>query len=490
MIHLPLMLVVFYLAMAFITPLLGRLKKFSSRYFGVAVSAAGLLIVGATAFHVFDAGPFRYFPGNWASPVGIEIVVDEITVLLQLTIAVIGFLVSVYSVDDLDREIDERMHNWFYVIYFLMMAALNGLVMSFDLFNIFVFTEIGTLTACAMVAIKSKRVCLRAAINYLILSTLGSGMILMGIALIYMVTGHLNIGAVAQVLPEATEAFTWNVRIALSLFVVGFGIKSALFPLHLWLPDAHSSAPTPSSALLSGVVLKVFIVVIGRIVFQMFGVELFVQIPIPLVILTLATMGIFLGSLFAITQTDIKRMLAYSSVAQVGYIFMGIALVSARGATGGLLHIFNHAVMKSLLFTAAGAIIYKTGIRKIDDLNGIGYKMPLTMAAFGVGALSMVGIPGTSGFFSKLWLALGALDAGQPFFVLVIIISSLLNSVYYLPIIVRAFFGGGSGKFTMDQLPWKMLLPLVILAAINLYFGILPGSLVRLAEQAAAIWLH
>ena len=488
--HLPILLIIMYFVAAFTLPLLNQKKGFPGNSFAIAVTSLGLIIAAVSLYNVATSGGYSYFPGNWTSTTGIEIVIDWVTIFLHLTINLIGLLILFYCRKDLAREIKPGTEHWYYTIYFLLMAALNALVMSFDLFNIFVFTEIGTITACALVAIKPKRLCLEAGLKYLILSTLGSGMILLGISLIYMVTGHLNIGEVAQVLPGAYELYPWNILAALSLFIIGFGLKSALFPLHVWLPDAHSSAPTPSSALLSGLVVKVYIIVIARIIYQMFGKDLFVQIPIPEVILLFATFGIFAGSLMAISQTDIKRMLAYSSVAQVCYIFLGLALVTSRGIEGGLLHVFNHAVMKSLLFLCAGTVIYKTGIRKIEDLGGIGYSMPITMIAFSVGALSMVGLPGFSGFISKLYLAFGALDAGKPFYVAVILLSSLLNGVYYLPIVVKAFFGQQRRKFALDQVPVMMLVPIVILAGINIFFGIFPGSLQQLVNLAAAVWLQ
>jgi len=469
---------------------MGRLKKFPVGWFAVGIASVALAISAASAWNVAAVGPFSYYPGGHTSAtIGIEISVDWITVLMHLTISLIGVIILVYSHTDLSREIGDSSQTWYYTLFLLLMAALSGLAMASDLFNIYVFTEISTLAACALVAIKPKRLCVEAALKYLILSTLGSGMVLLGIGLIYMVTGHLNIGAIAEVLPGAYQLHPWNILVALSLFIIGFGIKSALFPLHVWLPDAHSSAPTPSSAILSGLVVKINIIIIARIIFQMYGVPIFSSIPIPEVILLLSTFGIFAGSLMAIAQTDIKRMLAYSTVAQVCYIFLGIALVTKTGVIGGLLHVFNHAVMKTLLFLAAGAIIYKTGIRKIDELSGIGFRMPLTMAVFSVGALSMVGIPGFSGFISKLFLAFGSLDAGKPFYVAVILLSSLLNAIYYLPIVVRAFFGHGDRKFSWDGLPILMVVPMVVLAAINVYFGILPGGLLYFVERAATTWL-
>ncbi|NLO88480.1 MAG: monovalent cation/H+ antiporter subunit D family protein [Firmicutes bacterium] len=489
--HLPVLLVALYLAAALGLPLLGRNKKFPAGLFAVGVAGCGLILAAASAWHVAGTGTYSYFPGGHQAPLGIEITIDWVTVFLHLTINLLAVLVLIYSTADLSRELGGgRAKTWYYSLFFLLLAALNGIVMAFDLFNIFVFTEIGTIAACALVAIRPKRLCVEAAFKYLVLSALGSGMVLLGIGLLYMVTGYLNIGAMAQALPKAFAMYPWNVLVALSLFVIGLGTKAALFPLHVWLPDAHSSAPTPSSAALSGLVIKVYAVAMARIIFQAYGAELFSRIPVPDVILVFSTAGIFAGSVLAIGQTDIKRMLAYSSVAQIGYIFLGFALVTMNGIVGGILHIFCHAVMKSLLFLAAGAIIFKTGIRKIEDLAGMGYRMPLTMAAFSIGALSMVGIPGFSGFISKYYLAFGALAADRPVYVAVILLSSLLNAVYFFPIVVRAFFGHKEKQMTWDRLPWAMTVPMVVLAALTVILGILPGGLVRIAELAAGAWLN
>lgn len=488
--HFPVIIVVMYLGFAFLLPLLGRKKTSFAGWCAVGVAAVGFVLATITAWTVARLGPYSYFPGGHGVSIGIEIAVDWIAVFMLITVNLLGFIILVYSLADLKREISEGLRPWFYSIFFLLLASLNGLAMAFDLFNIYVFTEIATIAACALVAIRPKRFCVEAALKYLILSALGSGMVLLGVGLIYMVTGQLNMGEIAQVLPGAFSLYPWNILVALSLFIVGFGIKAALFPLHVWLPDAHSSAPTPSSAILSGLVLKAFVLVIARIIFQVFGLDLFSRIPIPEAILFLSTLGIFAGSLLAIGQTDIKRMLAYSSVAQICYIFLGFALLSKNGIMGGLLHVFNHAVMKTLLFLAAGSIIYKAGTRKIEDLSGIGYRMPLTMTVFGIGALSMVGIPGFSGFISKYYLALAAMDSGMPFYLGVILLSSLLNAIYYFPIIIRAFFGQGKQSFSWDGLPWAMVLPLLVLAGINIFFGLMPGGLVRLVELAAGTWVN
>lgn len=482
--HLPILIILLYLGSALLIPLLAG--RFSSRWLAVAAAALALILSGLSAWHVAEGGTYSYFFGSHSAPFGVEFAVDWVTVLLHLTINFIGLAILVYC----NKEIDFAIQSWFYTLFLLLMVALNGLVMAYDLFAIFLFTELGTLTACALVAVKPKALCVEAAFKYLILSTLGSGLILLGISLIYMATGNLNLGALGATLPSAYTIYPWNIRIALSLFIVGFGIKSALFPLHIWLPDAHSASLTPTSAIHSSLVVKIYIIAAARIIFQAFGDSLISVLPLPQVLLLLATFGIFAGSLLAMLQTDIKRMLAYSTVAQISYIFLGIGLMTKTGVMGGLLHVINHGIMKSLLFLAAGTIIAKTGSRKIEDLSGMGYRMPLTMTVFSIGALSMVGIPGFSGYVSKLYLAFGAMEAGKPLFVVIILLSSLLNAFYYLPIVVRAFFSPGRHNFTWDGLSWQEAVPMLALAAVTIYFGLLPGVLVNLAKMAAAGWLN
>ncbi len=229
-----------------------------------------------------------------------------------------------------------------------------------------------------------------------------------------------------------------------------------------------------------------------KILFNVFPKELFIIIPIFDIILILASLSILFGSIFAIAQEDIKRMLAFSSIAQIGYVFLGIGLANQAGLTGGILHIFNHAFMKAMLFLSAGAIIYCTGIRKIDQLKGIGAKMPLVMGVFAVGAMAMVGIPTTNGFISKLYLALGTLDAGKPFYLGIILVSSFLNVLYYFPIIINAFFGEPEGEeeneIEVKKLPLQMSIPLLILAAGVLFFGIFPRHMLILVERAVAMF--
>lgn len=484
--HMPILIIISCLLSAFIIPISGRYRNKIAGPLVRFVVISNTVMIAFLLYHVTKYGAFQYFLGDWAPPWGIALTVDALSLFMILVINGLSVLILIYATKELSHDIGPQLEPWYYTLYILLVGALSAISLSNDIFNIFVFTEIATITACGIIAIKPNRDCIEASLKYMILSTLGSGLILLAIALVYMITGHFNLDFIAIQIPLVQGIYPLNVLVSLALFIVGFGIKAALFPLHVWLPDAHSSAPSPSSAVLSGVVVKVYTIVLLRIIFRVYGQELFTAIPIDSIILMMATLAIFAGSLFAIAQDDIKRMLAFSSVAQIGYIFLGIALVSETGIIGGVLHVANHALMKSLLFLSAGAIIYKTGYRKISDLEGIGFIMPLSMTAFSIGALSMVGIPGLNGFISKFYLALGALDAGKPFYAIVIIISSMLNAIYYLPIVLKAFFGGGEHtSFKADGLPISMSIPLVVIGIACLYFGLLPGSLLELVGKVA-----
>ncbi len=486
MTHVPVFVIISCLGLAFALPVLCRFRPRPAGWLVRALLMLNTALVARVLLFVNHQGTFYYHLGSWPPPWGIELSIDYLGLFTALVVHGVSLAVVFYAQTDLAGEVDPRMHHWYYTLFLLLLASMTGICFSGDFFNIFVFVEIATIGACGIIALKRHPDCVEASLKYLILSTLGSGLILLSLAILYMVTGHLNLRYIAQHMPTAWAAYPLNVNISLALLVVGFGVKAALFPLHIWLPDAHSSAPAPSSAILSGVLVKIYAVALIRLIHTVYGHKLHQMIPVTQVLLLLATLAIFAGSLFAIGQRDIKRMLAYSTVAQMGYIFLGVALLTENAVVGGVTHIFNHALMKSMLFMAAGAVVYQKGFRRISDFHGLGREMPITMAVFGIGALSMVGIPGFNGFISKVYLAIGALDAGRPVYVAVILISSLLNAAYYLPIVTRAFFNQETGPatFRVDRLPLSMKATLVILGGLCIYFGLVPGSLLRLVQKA------
>ncbi|HAZ31481.1 MAG TPA: oxidoreductase, partial [Dehalococcoidia bacterium] len=402
-----------------------------------------------------------------------------------LTISLVSLLAVIYSKKYIERELPGGKITSYYTLILLLIGGMLGAVVTGDLFNLFVLTEIFSVAAYALVPIAGKRGSLIASYRYLILASIGTSLILLATGYLYVITGTLNMADLSARLPAFYDS--WVVFGALAFLLVGFGIKTALFPLHTWLPDAHSIAPSPISVILSALVIKVGAYSLIRVLFTIFRIELVTgPIPVAPALTWVAAAAILAGSLFAISQTDIKRMLAYSSVAHIGYVMLGIGLAVEMGMTGGILHIFNHALAKGCLFFCAGAVIYKTGIRRIDDFRGLGRKMPLTATAFTLAAASMVGIPPTAGFVSKFYLSLGAVETGGWIFIIVILIGSLMTAVFYLRVINLIYFSGDKheGKVQMDELPLSMLIPIMTLALGSSIFGIFAWVPLRLVEPA------
>ncbi len=499
---LPFLCVIALLITSFCMPVLARWKKDFCAPLATLVVGAVFITSLFIAYHVGQGNIIRYGVSGWPPPVGIEIVVDPITSLMIMLLSGICFLILVFSFAAIKHELQRIVTGWYYAAFMLCLAGMTGLVISNDVFNMYVFIEVTGISAVALVASKGTRQATEAALKYLLLATIGSGFILFGIGLIYMITGNLNITYIAQELLPVKDNYPFLIWTAISFLVVGFGVKSALFPLHLWLPDAHSSAPSPSSAVLSALVVKVYIIAFMKILFIAFGLEIFHETFIRHLIIVLAVIAMLAGSFFAFVQIELKRRLAYSTVAQVGYIFLGIGLGTPWGLAAGLLHIMVHAFMKTCLFLCAGAIYFQTGRKHVNEFSGMGYKMPITMGAFTIASFSMVGIPLFGGFISKYGLALGSLEADLPIIIMVIILSGLLNATYYFPIIGQAYFSQNghnehhaegehqeTKKFQRDQIPLGMLIPIIILALGIIYLGIFPGTIFNFINQTVTALL-
>ncbi|OWZ83910.1 complex I subunit 5 family protein [Natranaerobius trueperi] len=491
--HLPIIAVLIGILVSFVLPGFNLWKKDLKEKVTFSALAIMFIISIIMLVEILYNGPFMYEVGSWQAPWGIELNIDYLAVYMTTIITGIALLVFIFASRDLPYELAENALTLYYPLFLLLIASMIGMVVTNDLFNIFVMLEITLITSVAIIAIKENKDTIEASIKYLILNALGSAAILMGIALIYMITGYLNMTFIAEELAANYYKYPSVIMAVVALFLVGFGVKSALFPMYVWLPDAHGSAPSPSSAVLSGLVVKVYIVALVRFYFMVLPSDVLVFMPVNEILLVLGSLGMIFGSMFAIIQEDIKKMLAYSSVGQIGYIFLGIGFLSVTGLQGGLFHILTHAINKSMLFLIAGAIIYATGIRKISDLKGMGLRYPTIMISFTLGALAMVGIPGTNGFISKWYLASGALDSGNAFFVLIILISSMLNGVYYLPIVVNSFFGEFKGCKVFSKqckkLPWQLTLPITVLSFLVVFIGLFPTLPLDLVEQASEILL-
>ena len=472
--HLPVLTVVIPLIAGFLTPIVGWIDKRLAWYWVMLAMFVVLLIAGSNLATVIDSGTIHYKLGGWDPPFGIEYVIDLLNGFVCLIIAFIGFMVSIYSLESVKKEIPGKTTP-FYSVFLLLITGLMGMTITGDIFNFYVFLEISSLTAYALIAMGDRGDGVVASFNYLIMGTVAASFILLGIGYLYAVTGTLNMADMQSLLPDLYESRV--VLAALAFFMAGFSIKVGLFPLHAWLPDAYTHAPSTASALIAGLMTKVGVYAMIRFMFGVFTPEFVIDVNMTEILTWAAALAIIVGSVLAIAQSDIKRMLAYSSISQIGYILLGFGLVNVIGMQGGLLHIMNHAFMKCALFLVAGAIFYRTGIRNIYQFQGLGKKMPVTTTVFLVAALSMIGVPGTVGFTSKWYLALGSIEADQWIFVAVILVSSLLNIVYFWRIFDNIWFGHPHEieNIKRDEAPLTMLVPMVILGILCIYFGFFAG---------------
>lgn len=432
-------------------------------------------------------GFISYEMGGWAPPIGIELRVDLLAVYLLILVSLIATAVLVYGRQSVATEIKADLRGWYYTMYLLCLCGLLGIVITGDAFNAFVFMEISSLSMYTLIAMGKDRRALAAAYQYLILGTVGATMYVIGIGLLYTITGTLNLVDMADRLPPllATPAAIAG----MAFIMVGLSLKIALFPLHLWLPNAYAFAPSVTTAFLAATATKVSIYLLMRYLYSVFGFAFSVeQTPIPEIILILSILAIFAGSLTAVFQENVKRMLAYSSVAQIGYITLGIAIANATGLTGSLVHIFNHAIMKGALFMLIGGIALQIGNVRVSDMAGVGKQMPLTMFAFVLGGFSMLGVPGTVGFVSKWYLAVGALENGWWWLVVLLMLSSLLVLAYMGRVVEVAFFRERpAGAQQLTEAPKAMIMTSWVFILACIYFGFDTSFTVDVAEQAVSV---
>jgi multicomponent Na+:H+ antiporter subunit D len=483
--RMPMLIIIFSLVIAFLMPIFARWKKEICGPIVTAVTGISFLFSLFLLALVFHKGDYRIYLGGFAPPWGIELHINHLAALMVALITGFCFLISVYSLAGLDREIPPQKVGWYYTAYLLLMTGMVGMMVTNDLFNMYVFLEIVGISSCAVVIAKGTKEATEATLKYLLLATLGSGFIVFAIGFLYTITGNLNIAFIAVELKEVAAGFPFVIWTSIGFLLVGFGLKAALFPLHVWLPDAHSSAPFPSSALLSGLVVKVYIIAYFKILYGVFGPEILAERNITGLLTGMAATAIVAGSIFAFTQKDLKRRLAYSTVSQVGYIFLGLSLGTPWGVKAALLHMVIHAFMKVCLFLAAGNIYFQTGKRNVTLFTGLGRVMPLTMACFTVASLSMVGIPAFAGFISKYGLAMGSIEAGKSGLVALVVLSGLLNAMYYFPIIWQSFFTGSRDeKAALERLPLLLTAPVFLLACGILFLGLFPGPLLKAIDGA------
>lgn len=469
MTHLPVLIVVVPLLSAALCVLFNNRK---SAWFITLLASLFCFYASINLIQIVqEVDVISYTLGGWEAPLGIELRIDALTALMLLVLSGSALLVSIYALKSVEKEIPVQNQVLFYTALLLVKAGLIGICVTGDAFNIFVFLEISSLSSYAIISLGRDRRALHASYQYLIMGTIGATFILIGIGFMYVMTGTLNIQDLSQRLPVVSD--TNAIHAAFAFITIGVGIKAAMLPLHQWLPNAYTYSPSVVSTFLAATATKVAIYVLIRFQLSLFGIEFsLLQMPFDKVLMILGTIGILSGSVSAIYQSNVKRMLAYSSVAQIGYILLAIGLASEPGFTAALLHIFNHALMKGTLFMALGLIAFRFASTELSVMAGIGKTMPLTMAAFLIGGLSLIGVPGTAGFISKWYLVTALLDASLWPLALVILIASVLTLIYIGRVIEVAYFQPAPEGITQQKVPKSMLVALWVFALSNIYFGL------------------
>jgi multicomponent Na+:H+ antiporter subunit D len=484
-----------YPALIVVTPLILSFFVFAVGWFNKNICFPIVIVgTGASAyfsfnilFRVINTGPIHYHLGLWAPPWGIEYVVDHLNALILVCIAVISLFVAIYSKTNVRNEIDEEKLPQFYTLFLLQVTGLLGITITGDAFNLYVLLEIASFSAYALIGM-GRRGAEFAAFRYMIFGTIGACAYLLGVGYLYIITGSLNMADLSNLLPAFYKS---NILIvALSLLLVGIGIKMALFPVHTWLPDSYSLAPSSVSALMAPLFTKVGAYALIRVMYTIFEPSFSVSVyPVTTVLGWLAAVGAIFAGILALAQSDFKRMLCYLIVAEIGYIVLGVASANRLGLTGSILHIINDMFMMVCLFTVAGAVFSQTKTTDINRMNGLYKTMPVTTTVFIVGALSVIGIPPLCGFFSKWYLVLGLIQAKQWFFLFALLFSGLLNIILFFRIIERIYFGKSDNsdndhgkkehvKVTIDRVSFGQLVPMIFFALAIIFLGLFSGVII------------
>ncbi len=462
---------------AFLIPLVALANKKASHYIPALVMLSNLGISLALLPQVMRA-PIVISLSGWTAPIAINFVVGPLGLGLAILISLVGFLVSVYGVGYIHEEPKEKYH----MLVLTLLTGATGMVLTGDIFNLFVFFEILSLSSYALTGYNRDRGGTEAAIKYLIQGSIGSAFILIGIALLYGTTGTLNMADIAAHVAGVDPTLLF---MAMSLLIVGFGVEAAIFPLNAWLPDAHSSAPSSVSAILSGIAIETGAYAVARIVYTVFDGH-----GIMLVLAILGVVTLLLGEMSAFRQKDdIKRLLAYSSIGQMGLIMLAFGIASDAGVFAALFQLVSHTLAKALLFLASGYIIYRVGSKKLSALAGLGRKMPFTGAMISVAVLSLIGVPPFAGFMSKFSIVRAALaqhSASYTGLIVLVLLATVIEVGYFMKLLQIMFFTQAEGEESVKELPLSALIPITILAALIIIIGVYPHMISGLLQQAAS----
>jgi multicomponent Na+:H+ antiporter subunit D len=458
--------VILPLGAAFLVAFIG---KYSKRFSDISANLVvfSLFILSMIMLFVFGSRlPFVYKIGGWKPPFGICFVVDGLTTFMLVTVNFITLMISLFSINYMEKFTAKFK---FYALFLLMLAGMNGMIITGDIFNLFVFLEIASVASYALVAYGVEAEELEASFKYMVMGSLASAFILLAIAFLYSYTSTLNMADMARIL--AQKGTNKAVALASILFIMGFGLKSALVPFHAWLPDAHPSAPAPISATLSGVLIKVLgIYSLLRIFYNVLGATQTVLHTFMM----LGVVSIMAGVLLALGQMDLKRLLAYHSISQVGYIILGFGIGTPLGILGGLFHLFNHSIFKSLLFLNSGALEYTVGTRNLEEMGGLRERMPITANTSLIASMSISGVPPFNGFFSKLIIIAACIQSGYIGYGIWAIIGSILTLSSFMKVQKYSFFGPLADKHrTINEVPFFMKLSMLGLSLVCIFAGIL-----------------
>lgn len=482
--HLPVLVVLVPFLTAPLIVLLGSRRLALPLAF--IASAVSLVISILLLGKVVGGEVISYQIGGWAPPLGIEYRIDAANAFVLLLVSAISTLVLPFARDSIRAEIPRKQETLFYALFMLCVTGLLGVVATADAFNVFVFLEISSLATYVLVAqgaSRDKRA-LTAAYNYLIMGTIGATFFVIGLGLLYMATGTLNMADIAMRIAE--EGGNRTVRSAFAFIVVGLGLKLAIYPLHLWLPNAYTYAPSAVTAFLAATATKVAVYVLLRFLFSVFQPAFLFEVnTLEFIILPFAIIAMFAASFIAIFQQNFKRLLAYSSIAQIGYMLLGIAFLTETGLMATIVHLFNHGITKVALFMGVGAYVLHGNPSFLRNLEGLGKRMPWTSAAVVIGGLSLIGVPGTAGFISKWVLVQGALEKGWWPVALLIVASSLLAVIYVWRVIEVLYLKAPKDDNPAKEAPLSMLIPMWIAALATIWFGLNTEMTLGAAQTAA-----
>lgn len=476
----PVFLIAVPLGLAFVLPLVGFISKSITKYIPVLAFLFNLTVSLTLMPHALKA-PIVEHIGGFTPPFGINIFAGPVGVLFAILISLAGLLVSIYALVYIKEGPQEKYH----MLYLLLLTGATGVVLTGDIFNLFVFFEILCISSYALVAYIGNRPGIESAVKYLIQGAVGSSLLLIGIGLLYGQFGTLNMADLAGLI-KSTDSI--SVFIPMVLMITGLGIEAAIFPLNAWLPDAHSSAPSSISAILSGIAIEVGLYAVIRICFTLFGISNFFMFLAFLGVLTL-----LVGEMCAFAQNNIKRMLAFSSIGQIGLIVFAMAMASSYAVTGGLFQMVSHTLGKGLLFLSVGYMIVRCGSMDISAFSGMGKRMPLTAIAFTVGAFSLVGLPPFIGFPSKFLIVRAALAKEAILFTILIgliLLGTVIEGAYFFRVVQVIYFKNGKEETKKEDAPFAALVPMFVFVLLIIVVGIVPKLVTGILDSAASELLN